>query len=457
MNHIFKKIIVVMLIIILRPVSSYSLSINELMIITNENSLIIQADLEYLKKFQNDIELAKKMNDPTITLSGFVGAKHQETNSSEASFNPRNLNLTMSKNLFDGYKTKYSIIQANDLSLQADYLFEALKQNVYLESISSYLDLIHLRQSYDLTEQNLKLSKNNLDFKVQQYNSGDISDIELEKAKLEYSKYEFSLKKNSDFNFRSRGPDPRLYEYCSERNKYPEIMDRNLDLSLEALIEFAINNNPSIKSSQIYLKILEHSKKIERSANLPKVDLEAGYSRNWDATDSAGQADEYSIIGSISIPLYESEEVNIKESNIDLDIIRNDKILKDQINNLKREINSLLDQIELLNTEYEIENNQKEIYEKDIEIKKESYNVGSASKLDIYDSQIKYNEHLISMAQIMNSKQKAHYLLLNKIGKANPVKLIPGSTGNGKEIFTSRYRKENLLTMGRVEFFFCIN
>ena len=417
MNHIFKKIIVVMLIIILRPVSSYSLSINELMIITNENSLIIQADLEYLKKFRNDIELAKKMNDPTITLSGFVGAKHQETDSSEASFNPRNLNLTMSKNLFDGYKTKYSIIQANDLSLQADYLFEALKQNVYLESISSYLDLIHLRQSYDLTEQSLMLTKNNLDFKVQQHNSGDISDIDLEKAKLEYSKYEFSLKK---IQISISDQEDLILDYMStipSTNKYPELMDSSLDLSSESLIEFAVNNNPSIKSSQIYLKILEHSKLIERSANLPKVDLEVGFNRNWDATDSAGQADEYSIIGSISIPLYESEEVNIKESNIDLDIIRNDKILKDQINTLKREINSLLDQIEMLNTEYEIENNQKEIYEKDIEIKKESYNVGSSSQLDIYDSQIKYNEHLISMAQIMNSKQKAHYILLNKIGK----------------------------------------
>ena len=406
-----------MLFIILRPVSPYSLSINELMIITNENSLIIQADLEYLKKFQNDIELAKKMNDPTITLSGFVGAKHQETDSSESSFNPRNLNLTMSKNLFDGYKTKYSIIQANDLSLQADYLFEALKQNVYLESISSYLDLIHLRQSYDLTEQSLMLTKNNLDFKVQQHNSGDISDIDLEKAKLEYSKYEFSLKK---IQISISDQEDLILDYMStipSANKYPELMDRSLDLSSESLIEFAVNNNPSIKSSQIYLKILEHSKLIERSANLPKVDLEVGFNRNWDATDSAGQADEYSIIGSISIPLYESEEVNIKESNIDLEIIRNDKILKDQINTLKREINSLLDQIEMLNTEYEIENNQKEIYEKDIEIKKESYNVGSSSQLDIYDSQIKYNEHLISMAQIMNSKQKAHYILLNKIGK----------------------------------------
>ena len=417
MNHIFKKIIVVMLFIILKPVSSYSLSINELMIMTNENSLIIQADLEFLKKFQNDIELAKKMNDPSITLSGFVGAKHQETDSSEASFNPRNLNLTMSKNLFDGYKTKYSIIQANDLSLQADYLFEALKQNVYLESISSYLDLIHLRQYYDLTEQSLKLTKNNLDFKVQQHNSGDISDIDLEKAKLEYSKYEFSLKK---IQISISDQEDLILDYMStvpSTNKYPELIDRNLDLSSEALIEFAVNNNPSIKSGQIYLKILEHSKMIERSANLPKIDLEVGFNRNWDATDSAGQADEYSIIGSISIPLYESEEVNIKESNIDLDIIRNDKILKDQINTLKREINSLLDQIEMLNTEYEIENNQKEIYEKDIEIKKESYEVGSSSRLDIYDSQIKYNEHLISMAQIMNSKQKAHYILLNKIGK----------------------------------------
>ena len=417
MNHIFKKIIVVMLFIILKPVSSYSLSINELMIMTNENSLIIQADLEFLKKFQNDIELAKKMNDPSITLSGFVGAKHQETDSSEASFNPRNLNLTMSKNLFDGYKTKYSIIQANDLSLQADYLFEALKQNVYLESISSYLDLIHLRQYYDLTEQSLKLTKNNLDFKVQRHNSGDISDIDLEKAKLEYSKYEFSLKK---IQISISDQEDLILDYMStvpSTNKYPEFIDRNLDLSSEALIEFAVNNNPSIKSGQIYLKILEHSKMIERSANLPKIDLEVGFNRNWDATDSAGQADEYSIIGSISIPLYESEEVNIKESNIDLDIIRNDKILKDQINTLKREINSLLDQIEMLNTEYEIENNQKEIYEKDIEIKKESYEVGSSSRLDIYDSQIKYNEHLISMAQIMNSKQKAHYILLNKIGK----------------------------------------
>ena len=417
MNHIFKKIIVVMLFILLKPVSSYSLSINELMIITYENSLIIQADFEYLKKFKNDIELAKKNNDPSITLSGFVGAKHQETDSTKNSFNPRNLNLTMSKNLFDGYKTKYSIIQANDLSLQADYLFEALKQNVYLESISSYLDLIHLRQSYDMTEQSLKLSKNNLEFKVQQHNSGDISDIELEKAKLEYLKYEFSLKK---IQISISDQEDLILDYMStipSTNKYPEIMDRNLDLSSESLIEFAINNNPSIKSSQIYLKILEHSKMIERSANLPKVDLEAGFSRNWDATDSAGQADEYSIIGSISVPLYESEKVNIKESNIDLDIIRNDKILKDQTNTLKREINSLLDQIELLNAEYEIENNQKGIYEKDIEIKKESYDVGSSSKLDIYDSQIKYNEHLISMAQIMNSKQKAHYLLLNKIGK----------------------------------------
>ena len=417
MNNIFKKTVIFMLLILLKPENTYSLSINEIIKITNENSLIIQADFEYLKKFQNDIALAKKNNDPSITLSGFVGAKYQETDTSESSFNPRNINLTVSKNIFDGYKTKYSIIQANDLSLQAEYLFDVVRQNIYLESINSYLDLIHLRQSYNLTEQALELSKNNLDFKLQQYESGDISDIDLEKARLEYSKYQFTLKK---IEISISDQENLILDYMNSipnNNEYPNLMEGNINLSPDSLIKYALNNNPSIKSSQTYLKILEQSKMIERSANLPKIDLEAGFNRNWDATDSAGKADEYSIIGSISIPLYESEEVKIKETNIDLDIIRNNKILKNEINNLKKEITTLVNKIELIKAEYQIENNQKAIIEKDIEIKKESFNVGSSSMLDIYQSQIEYYEHLISMAEIMNAEQKAHYLLLNKLGK----------------------------------------
>ena len=98
MNHIFKKFIVVISLFLFKPENTYSLSISELMTITNDNSLVIQADYEYLKKFQNDIELAKKNNDPSISLSGFVGAKHQETDSSEASFNPRNYSMVIKQN-----------------------------------------------------------------------------------------------------------------------------------------------------------------------------------------------------------------------------------------------------------------------------------------------------------------------------------------------------------------------
>ena len=90
-----------------------------------------------------------------------------------------------------------------------------------------------------------------LDFKVQQHNSGDISDIDLEKAKLEYSKYEFSLKK---IQISISDQEDLILDYMStipSTNKYPELMDRSLDLSSESLIEFAVNNNPSIKSRQI--------------------------------------------------------------------------------------------------------------------------------------------------------------------------------------------------------------
>ena len=38
---------------------------------------------------------------------------------------------------------------------------------------------------------------------------------------------------------------------------YPDLVNGNIDLAPVSLIEYALNNNPFIKSSQIYLKILE--------------------------------------------------------------------------------------------------------------------------------------------------------------------------------------------------------
>ena len=129
--------------------------------------------------------------------------------------------------------------------------------------------------------------------------------------------------------------------------------------------------------------------------------------------------DEYSILGKITIPLYESESVKLKEGNIDFDIIKNKKILQDKIFNLKRDIISTWDDIVLLEDEYDIAKKQIEINDRNIITKNKSYDIGVMSKLDIIDSEIKYNDHMINVEELNNKIHKSHYLFLNKLGNLN--------------------------------------
>ena len=120
---------------------------------------------------------------------------------------------------------------------------------VHSSVLPAYLDLIHMRQSYNLTEQSLILSKNNLEFKSQQHKSGDISNIELEKAKLEYSKFEFNLKK---IQISISNQEDLILDYIDivpDTVDYPDLVNGNIDLAPVSLIEYALNNNPSISTN----------------------------------------------------------------------------------------------------------------------------------------------------------------------------------------------------------------
>ena len=423
MIHIINKcllhICVIVLFFMVNLSVSNAMNINTLLDLTDKQNLLIQAERQFLNKFMNDIIIAKNNRDPSITFSGSIGANYQYSTGSYNTYNPRNLNLSFNKNLFDGYKTEYSIHQANDLYKQAEYNFESLRQNIFLEAINSYLDVIKYNKIKQLTINNLSLSKYYLDFKLEEFALGDLTELELEQSKLDYEINKFNLQK---IQKQIEDEENRLKNYTNQKIldiSYPDIRKDKYKPSISSNLDYAINNNPDILASDIYIKVLQHEIAIERSANLPKIDFEFGVSKNWDSSPSVNQVDEYSILGKITIPLYESESVKLKEGNIDFDIIKNKKILQDKIFNLKRDIISTWDDIVLLEDEYDIAKKQIEINDRNIITKNKSYDIGVMSKLDIIDSEIKYNDHMINVEELNNKIHKSHYLFLNKLGNLN--------------------------------------
>ena len=78
---------------------SDALTIDNLIRSTDKHNLLIEADRQFLNKFMNDIIIAKNNRDPSITFSGSIGANYQNSGGSDNTYNPRNLNLSVNKNI----------------------------------------------------------------------------------------------------------------------------------------------------------------------------------------------------------------------------------------------------------------------------------------------------------------------------------------------------------------------
>ena len=396
---------------------SYSLTINELFQLIEENSDIIIAEREYLDKFRNDIYLAEISNDPSITLSGNIGAKIQENSSGRNDFNPRSLSLTLTQNLYDGNRSEYTILQAKDLLTQSQYNFENLKQGIFLQSVNAYLDLVKLRQILQITKENVSLSENYLNFTKNDLELGNATENELNQATVTFEKNKFNLNKIEE---QIRNQENLLFNYINTIPDDINILDFskvNLNRNFDYFHNLAMENNPNILANELRLAILRYGLVIEESANKPRVDLEAGITRSWDYTASAGQADELSIMGRVSVPLNETEQVRLKQKNVALEINRHERVLYDLKYNLKREIDNTINNIKLLELEFEIEEKQKEVLENDVLIERESYSLGISSTLDVYESEIELNNQSLTLIELDNNIYKSYFSLLNQLGE----------------------------------------
>ena len=396
---------------------SYSLTIKELFQLIEENSEIIIAERDYLDKFRNDIYLAEISNDPTITLTGNIGAKFQENSTARNDFNPRSLSLTLTQNLYDGNRNEYTILQAKDLLTQSQYNFENLKQGIFLQSVNAYLDLVRLRQILEITKENVSLSENYLNFTKNDLELGNATENELNQATVTFEKNKFNLNKIEE---QIRNQENLLFNYINTIPDDINISDFskvNLNRNLDYFHNLAMENNPNILANELRLAILRYGLVIEESANKPRVDLEAGITRSWDYTASAGQADELSVMGRVSVPLNETEQVRLKQKNVALEINRHERVLYDLKYNLKREIDNTINNIKLLELEFEIEEKQKEVLENDVLIERESYSLGISSTLDVYESEIELNNQSLTLIELDNNIYKSYFSLLNQLGE----------------------------------------
>jgi adhesin transport system outer membrane protein len=257
----------------------YALNINEVMLDTIQTNPNILAKQSEYKSAYEDVKIANGDNFlPSIDLRGDIGKSrttYKKPINNTKTDTSKNLNITLTENLFDGFGTKYNIRAQKAFLAASAYTYIEVANEQALQSAIAYIDVIRNRELLNIEQESLNqhedIQKN---IRIRSSSGvGVISDLQeiQSKTNLAHSNY-LAQKKN----FKSsqivlhkvlgRYLDPMILEEPSININLPE--------TLESATNFALSHHPALKIQSYNVDKAHNSyKRDQKDLYYPTIDL----------------------------------------------------------------------------------------------------------------------------------------------------------------------------------------
>ncbi len=381
---------------------------------------VIQEQLKNYRATRQDMSIADSDYMPTVDIVGGVGWKTKGHLANQPDYNDHgayNSAVIVKQNLFNGFKTLYSVAYEKARVVAAAYNYVEKADDVTLQTTKAYLDLLRAYELYKVVKENV--AENELIYsKVYElYVSGAAAKSELDKiqSSLSLARSNLTVKRNNLLDARFA-----LHEFLGrvvsvEALEKP-VFSAKLPSSRIRAMQFAFEHNPSLLVSRFNIKAAQKKYKQARQNYYPSVDLEAAqyYSDNWQT--SVQQDDRFEVMLNVTYNLYNGGKDSArKQKNISL---VNEEV--DKQRELKRK---LIHSLGVSWSAYEIIGMQlDDLYKfqsfsfSTLNLYKKEYELGQRSLLDLLAAQ---NDYFGAQAQIINAQYDrlyAKYRILDAMG-----------------------------------------
>ncbi|DAB33562.1 MAG TPA: hypothetical protein CFH82_09735 [Sulfurospirillum sp. UBA12182] len=353
----------------------------------------IQKQLEYYQSVEQDIAISKSEYQPSLDFQSSFGKEKIEyegtTQDTDETFYQNSLTLT--QNLFQGFATDAKVEQNRARLSSAAFTLLDSANNLALESIKSYMDVLREDALTNLYQENVK-NHEDIYSKIKERTDagrGRMSEVQQTLSRLHLAKSNLIVQQNNFFDTLSN------YHYYVGKhfdmvNTQKPIFDFSLPKDVDEASIVAIKNNPAIKvmRSNVLAKKAEYTS--ATSNFYPSID--AVVSRDWEhnANGVNGDKDTTKAYLSLKYNLYKGGSHEAQRVKVMKQIEEENSAL----NKLKREVikatrlafssyKSYEEQIKYLALHVQAAKETLDSYN-------EEYNLGRRDLLAILDAQKEY-------------------------------------------------------------------
>jgi outer membrane protein len=224
-----------------------------------------------------------------------------------ASLKPWTIGVTVTQNLFNGFKTANSVRVAE---LQVRSGREALRntgQGVLLDAVTAYMNVISNQALVEAQRGNVAFLRETVGITKKRLDAGDVTPTDTAQAEARLSR---GL---ADLNAAEVALETSRAVYAQVIGNMPgslapaQTVDRFVPRGQQDAVEASIKENPAVMGATYDVDVATTNISVAESSLLPQVNVQGNVNRSSDSDPNLGtkRADQASVIGALTVPIYD--------------------------------------------------------------------------------------------------------------------------------------------------------
>lgn len=405
-------------------------TINSALASAYNNNPTLNAQRAATRAVDENIAIAKSGFRPTITANANIGLSRTRTNSSlralggtETNLAPGGFGVVINQTLWDSYLTQNNVNAAQAAVSASQQALRNAEQNILFNAAAAYLDVLRDRAILSFQRKSLEFLNEQVRSEQTRFDVGEATRTDVAQARASRAAAQASASLAAS-NLKS---SEAIYRQIIGRNpgKLSQVkgVDRRIPSTSGKGLAIAQREHPAIKSTQFLVDQAIFNVKSAESGLLPRVDLQASASRNFDQSANASVSTNQSVSATLTVPIYQggAQSGLVRQNK---ETLGQRRIQVDEsVDSVRAAVISAYSQYQGAKASFAANQEQLKAAKLALDGAVEERKVGQRTTLDVLDTQTQVINAQIALANSTREIKVAGYAILSAIGRLSAKQL----------------------------------
>ena len=335
---------------------------------------------------------------------------------------PLSVGLTMTQTLFNGFQTANKTRQAEAQVLSARATLATTVQNVLLNAVTAYMNLLRDSAILDLQKRNVEVLQEQLRQTRDRFNVGEVTrtDVAQSESSLAAGR---SQVLTAEANFEASQATYRQVIGINPGKLAPGTpVDRFSPKTLPGAVAVGIGTNPSVAAAQYNVDVALRQVKVAEGALLPNLSVQGSVQKSWLGVGVLSTMESYnaSVLGTLTVPVYQGgaeyslirqAKETLGQQRLNLDVSRD---------TVRQNVVQAWGQLQAAKANIEATQAQVQAAEIALNGIREEARVGHRTTFDVLTAQQTLVNARVAVVTAQHDRVVASYTLLAAVGRLSP-------------------------------------